>query len=124
MRGSKYFAKIGAKSGFCKLTVAEESLYITTFITSRGCYRFKRTPFSLSDAWEALKKMTNKFLFGIKDVRISVDDVIIYAQTMTELLKRIRKVLHRCRQYNLTLDCSKCEFGVKWSEFRTRFYNE
>ena len=32
---------------------------------------------------------------------------------MTELLKHIRKVLDRCRQYNLKLDRSICEFGVK-----------
>ena len=44
MRGSKYFAKIDAKSGFFQLTLAEESRYVTTFITPRGCYRFKRTP--------------------------------------------------------------------------------
>ena len=32
---------------------------------------------------------------------------------MAELLKRIRKVLDRCCQYNLKLNRSKCEFGVK-----------
>ena len=93
MRGSKYFAKIDAKSGFFQLTLAEESRYVTTFITPRGCYRFKRTPFGLSDASEAFQKMMDKILFGIEGVRISVDDVIIYAETMTELLRRIRKVL-------------------------------
>ena len=113
MRGSKYFAKIDAKSGFFQLTLAEESRYVTTFITPRGCYRFKRTPFGLSDASEAFQKMMDKILFGIEGVRISVDDVIIYAETMTELLRRIRKVLDRCRQYNLKLNRSKCEFGVK-----------
>ena len=69
------------------LTLAEESCYVTTFITPRGCYRFKRTPFGLSDASEAFQKMMYKILFGIEGVRISVDDVIIYAETMTELLK-------------------------------------
>ena len=59
------------------------------------------------------KKMIDKILFGIEGVRISVDDVIIYAETKTELLKHIRKVLDRCRQYNLKLNRSKCEFGVK-----------
>ena len=113
MRGSKFFAKIDAKSGFFQLTLAEESRYVTTFITPRGCYRFKRTPFGLSDASETFQKMMNKILFGIEGGRISVDDVIIYAETMTELLKRIRKVLDRCRQYNLELNHSKCEFGVK-----------
>ena len=113
MRGSKYFAKINAKRGFFQLTLAEESRYVTTFITSRGCYRFKWTPFGLSDASEAFQKMMDKFLFGIEGVQISVDDVIIYAKTMTELLKRIRKVLDRCRHYNVKLNRSKCEFGVK-----------
>lgn len=74
------------------LTLAEESCYVTTFIAPRGCYRFKQTPFGLSDASEAFQKMMDKILFGIKGVRISVDAVIIYAETMTELLKRIRKV--------------------------------
>ena len=113
MRGCKYFAKIYAKSRFFQLTLAEESRYVTTLITPRCCYRFKRTPFGLSDGSEAFQKMMDKILFGIEGVRISIDDVIIYAKTMTELLKRIRKVLDRYCQYNLKLNRSKCEFGVK-----------
>ena len=42
MHGSKFFAKIDAKSGFFQMTLAEESRYLTTFITPKGCYRFKR----------------------------------------------------------------------------------
>ena len=94
MHGSKYFAKIDAKSGFFQLMLAEESRYVTTFITPCGWYRFKRTPFSLSDASEAFQKMMEKILFGIKGVRISVDEVIIYADTMAELVKRVRNVFN------------------------------
>lgn len=82
MRGSKYFAKIDAKSGFFQLTLAKKSRNVTTFITSRDCYRFMWTPFGLSDVSEAFQKMMDKFLFGIEGVHISVDDVIIYAETM------------------------------------------
>ena len=57
--------------------------------------------------------MMEKILFGIEGVRISVDDVIIYAETMAELVKRVRNVFNRCREYNLKLNRSKCEFGVK-----------
>ena len=112
LRGSKYFAKIDAKSGFFQLMLAEESRYITTFITPRGCYRFKRTPFGLSDASEAFQKMMDKILFGVEGVRISIDDVIIHAPTMETLVKRLRQVFERCRQYNLKLNKGKCEFGV------------
>ena len=113
MHGSKYFAKIDAESGFFQLTLTEDSRYVTTFITPRGCYRFKRTPFGLSDASEAFQRMMEKILFGIEGVRISVDDVIIYAETMAELVNRVRKVFNRCREYNLKLNRSKCEFGVR-----------
>ena len=112
LRGSKYFAKIDAKSGFFQLMLAEESRYITTFITPRGCYRFKRTPFGLSDASEAFQKMMEKILFGVEGVRISIDDVIIHAPTMAELVKRLQQVFEQCRQYNLKLNKVKCEFGV------------
>jgi len=113
MRGSKYFAKIDAKSGFFQLPLADESRYITTFITPRGCYRFKRTPFGLSDASEAFQKMMEKMLFGIEGVRISIDDVVIHAPTMAELAKRLRQVFEQCRQFNLKLNKGKCEFGVR-----------
>jgi len=62
LHGSKYFAKIDAKSGFFfQLPLAAEFRYITTIIAPRGCYRLKRTPFGLtcSDASEAFQKMMN-----------------------------------------------------------------
>ena len=112
MHGSKYFAKIDGKSGFFQLTLAEESRYITTFITPRGCFRFKRTPFGPSDASEAFQKMMEQILFGIDGVQISIDDVIVHVLTMEELINRLRKVFERCRANNLGLNQSKCEFGV------------
>lgn len=38
---------------------------------------------------EAFQKMTEKILFGVEGVHISVDDVIIRAPTMPELVKRL-----------------------------------
>ena len=113
MHGSKYFAKLDAKSGFFQLPLAEESRYVTTFITPVGCFRFKRTPFGLSDASEAFQKMMEKILSGIGGVQISIDDVVIHAKTMAELISRLRQVFERCRASNLRLNQSKCEFGVK-----------
>ena len=64
LRGSKYFAKVDAKSGFFQLPLAEESRYITMFITPRGCYRFKRTPFRPSDATARKIAFTAHQMFG------------------------------------------------------------
>ena len=39
MHGCKLFAKIDVKSGFFQISLAEESQYLTTFITTKGCYK-------------------------------------------------------------------------------------
>ena len=70
--GSKYFAKIDAKSAFFQLPLAEESRNVTTFITPRGFFRSKGTPFDLGDASEAFQKMMEEILFGIDGVQISI----------------------------------------------------
>ena len=54
--------------------------------------------------------MMERILFGVEGVRISY--VIIHAPTMPELVKRLRQVFERGRQYNLKLNKSKCKFCV------------
>lgn len=56
-------------------------------------------------------------IIGVEGVRISVDGVIIHASTMAELVKRLRQVFERYRQYNLKLNKSRCEFGVMQIRF-------
>ena len=97
LRGSKYFAKIDLKSGFFQLDLAEESRYLTTFITHRGCFRFKRTPFGLNDVSEQFQKVMEQILFGLQGVEISVDDVIIHAKSL-EKQDACRGVHSACRR--------------------------
>ncbi|CAB4028634.1 Transposon Tf2-9 poly, partial [Paramuricea clavata] len=68
LNGSKYFAKIDARSGFFQLTLSEE--------------------------W----------------VEISVDDVIVHAVTIDQLINRLHEVFERCRERNLKLNPKKCAF--------------
>jgi hypothetical protein len=75
MHGSKFFAKIDARSGFFQMSLAEESRYVATFITPRGCYMFKRLLFGLSDMSESFQKMMEQILFGIDKVEISIAQV-------------------------------------------------
>ncbi|CAB4029427.1 Retrovirus-related Pol poly, partial [Paramuricea clavata] len=112
LNGSKYFAKIDARSGFFQLTLSEECRYLTTFITNEGCFRFKYVPFGLSDISETFQKVIEEILFGLKGVEISVDDVIVHAVTIYQLISRLHEVFERCRERNLKLNPKKCEFGL------------
>ena len=112
-QGSKYFAKIDAKNGFLQLNLSEESRYLTMFITNKGCFQFKRVPFRLSDISETFQKVMEEILFGLYRVEISIDDVIVHAETIIDLLiVRLRKVFERCRARNSKLNANKCEFGL------------
>ena len=51
-------------------------------------------------------------LFGLDGVEISIDDVIVHAETIDLLIVRLRKVFERCRARNLKLNANKCEFGL------------
>ena len=112
LQGSKYFAKIDAKNGFFQLNLSEECRYLTTFITNKGCFQFKRVPFGLSDISETFQKVMEEILFGLDGVEISIDDVIVHAETIDLLIVRLRKVFKRCRAPNLKLNAKKCEFGL------------
>ena len=57
---------------------------------------------------EAFQKMMEQILFGIDGVQISIDDVIVHAVTMEELINRLRKVFERCRD-NLSCALDICD---------------
>lgn len=105
--------RLTQRSGFFQLLLAEELWYITMSITPWGCYRFKHTPFGLSDASKAFQKMMEKTLFGVDGMRISIDDVVIHAPAMAKPRNSLQQVFERCRKFNLKLNKLKCAFGVR-----------
>ena len=80
------------EADFFQLTLSEKCRHLTTFITNKGCFQFKRVPFGLSDISETFQKFMEEILFGLEGVEISVDDVIVHAATIDQLIIRLRKV--------------------------------
>ena len=52
MNGSKVFSKLDSKWGYHQLELCQESRQITTFVTHKGLYRYKRLLFGVSSASE------------------------------------------------------------------------
>ncbi len=50
-------------------------------------------------------------------VELYLDDVLVYATKDKEFLARLRVVLERFRQFNITLNPEKCYFGLAEVEF-------
>lgn len=57
-------SRLDIKDAFLQTELAPESRDITTFITSRGLFRFKRLPFGLVSAPEIFQKVMEEILAG------------------------------------------------------------
>lgn len=69
-------------------------------------------PFGLKNAPATFQRLMNLVLIGLLDVELLVylDDVIVFAATLEEHDKEIRKLFDRLLKAKLSLQSDKCEF--------------
>lgn len=88
----KCWSKLDIKEAFLQIELAPESRDVTTFITSKGLYRFKRLPFGLVTAPEMFQKVMDQILTGCEGTYWYLDDVIIEGRDREEHDKRLDEV--------------------------------
>jgi len=88
----------------------------TVFSTKLGHWEYLRLPFGLKTAPANFQKMMNSVLSGLTGTRcfVYLDDIVLYARSLTEHDVKLRKVLDRLRTYKLKLQPEKCQF--LWKE--------
>ena len=108
LHGSKYFSTLDATSGFLQIPLDDASSYVITFATPSGRYRFLCLPFGIKSAPEVFHRTIVEMFHDIEGVETYIDDILIYAPTEEEHDRRLRAVLQRCRDANLSLNKDKC----------------
>lgn len=109
---AKYFSKLDVKQAYHQVEIAPSSRDITTFITKKGLFRYKRLMFGITCAPEIFQKIMEQILKGCDGCLNYMDDVIVFAPTKELHDSRLKKVLQRLDEYNVTLNKEKCVFGV------------
>ena len=112
LNGSTVFSKLDLKSGFHQVELDPESRLITTFITHRGLFRYKRLMFGITSAPEKYQKIVNDALIGCKGVKNIADDLIIHGCGIQEHDEKLLAVLRCLRKCGLTLNEKKCQFRL------------
>lgn len=109
----KIFSKIDANSGFWQIPLSVESSKLTTFLTHQGRYRYLRLPQGLCSAPEIFQAEMSRILKGAEGVVIHMDDILVYGQDKPQHDMRLKVVLSKILEAGLTLNESKCRFGVE-----------
>lgn len=114
---STVFSKLDLKWAFHQIELDEESREITTFVTHRGLYRYKRLMFGVSCAPEMYQRIIQQALHGCKGVRNIFDDIVVHGSTKEEHDENLEGLLIRLREKGLTLNREKCKFHLDQLEF-------
>lgn len=114
---SKWFSLMDIKQAFHQIEISPKSRPITTFITSKGLYRYKRLLFGISCAPEIFQKVMENILANCEGVIVFIDDILVYGQTKQIHDSRLQQVQNRIQQYNIMLNDKKCIYGVNEIEF-------
>ena len=87
LNGSTVFSKLDLKWGFHQVELNAESRRITTFITHRGLFQYKKLMFGITSAPEKYQKIVKDALIGCKGVANIADDLIIHGCGIQEMTR-------------------------------------
>lgn len=108
--GNTYFSTMDLTSGFYNIPMAEEDKKYTAFTTPMGLYEYNRMPQGLCNSPASFMRMMIS-IFGdlnFNHLLCYLDDLLVFAATQEEALRRLEVVFQRLRLYNLKLSPKKC----------------
>ena len=109
--GRAFFAKMDAIHGYFQLAFDEESSRLTTFLLPSGRYRYLRAPMDLSLSSNEWCRHSDTVLEGLPYARKIVDDILVWAESLPQLVVRVKVIAERCKHINIVLSRKKFEIG-------------
>src|SRR5437588_7274002 len=98
-------------SGYFQISLTEEAIPKTAFISQEGQWEYLYIPFRLCNTSVTFQQMMNKIFKDMigKNLAVYLDDVTIFSETFEQHLEILEKVFNRLRENGLFIKPSKCE---------------
>ena len=108
--GACYFSTLDLRAGYWQTEMDERDSDKTAFVTRRGIFKFKVLSFGLANAPALFQRLMDHVLAGLtwEACLVYLDDIIVWANSFEEELRRLSQVFQRLRDANLKLKSSKC----------------
>ena len=101
---------------FHQFMMDEESQELFVFYTPWGLYKYNTLVMGVSSASSECHERIRLVVEGLEGVQQIKDDIVVHGKG-EEHDKRLRALMKRLEEYNITLRKEKCKFGVsevKW----------
>ena len=110
MRGSDRFTQIDMNHSFHQFPLDKPSQKLFVFTTPFGLFKFVKLVMGTPPASGECHKRIKQVIEGLDGVEQIKDDLVIHGRGKEHDV-RLKAVLERFREYNLTLRREKCKFG-------------
>ena len=114
---TKYFTRIDLSKCYWQISLPEEDIPKTAFVTPDGAYEFLKMPFGMINSAATLKRAMKKLLQGVDNVEFYWDDILVHTRTWEEHIKALRELFSRLLEAGMTIRPTKCLFGVNTVDF-------
>ena len=105
------WTKLDLRQGYHQLVLHPESRSIATFSTPWGNYRPKRLVFGAKASQDLFDDVMQKIFGDIPHCLNQRDDILIGARNWIEHNDTLKQVLQRVKDFGITLNQEKCQFG-------------
>ncbi len=107
---SKYVTKFDLLKGFWQVPLTDRAKEVSAFATPTGLYQYKVMPFGMKNSPATFQRLVNMVIAGLDGCDAYIDDVIIYTDTWSDHLQRIKQFFDRLSEAKLTVNLGKTEF--------------
>ena len=114
---SRFFCKLDLVSGYHQVLLDENSRDLTCFLvpsglgSGNGRFAYKKGPMGLASTGDYFCLITDRCLAGL-DLFKLVDDILIEADTLPELTRKVKAVLDRCKEVGILVSKRKFDLGT------------
>ena len=103
--------------GYWKISIPEEDIPKTAFVTPDRSYEFLKMPFGMINSAATLKRAMKKLLHGLDNVEFYWDYILVHTRNREEHIKALRELFRQLLAAGMTIRATKCLFGVNTVDF-------